>query len=80
MQHDSDEQKPRCNMLEQLKNVQEPDGSITLQDARTKEQVNYVLLPEEAQPCIIGHPWAYAAVLKKQTPFQSISGTKPPFT
>eukprot|EP00971_Amphidinium_carterae_P132131 2617172-Amphidinium_carterae.1 len=60
--------------LEQLKSTQEPDGSITLEDASTKEKINYVLLPEEAKPCVIAHPWAYAAGLKQQTPFQRISG------
>eukprot|EP00971_Amphidinium_carterae_P201401 3996571-Amphidinium_carterae.3 len=32
--------------LEQLKHAREPDGSVTLQDPLTKENVNYVLFPE----------------------------------
>eukprot|EP00971_Amphidinium_carterae_P032598 642136-Amphidinium_carterae.2 len=61
--------------LEQLRELQEDDGSITVTDPTTQAQINYVLLPEESEVCVIAHPWAYAAALKQQTTFKPISGS-----
>eukprot|EP00971_Amphidinium_carterae_P157275 3117941-Amphidinium_carterae.1 len=61
--------------LDQLRELQEDDGSITVTDPTTQAQINYVLLPEESEVCVIAHPWAYAAALKQQTNFKPISGS-----
>eukprot|EP00971_Amphidinium_carterae_P167912 3326778-Amphidinium_carterae.1 len=60
--------------LDQLRELQEDDGSITVTDPTTQARINYVLLPEESEVCVIAHPWAYADALKQQTNFKSISG------
>eukprot|EP00971_Amphidinium_carterae_P255106 5064381-Amphidinium_carterae.1 len=65
---------PQQPTLEQLRSLQEEDGSVTVEDPQTKESINYVLLPEESETCVIAHPWAYAASLKQQTNFKPISG------
>eukprot|EP00971_Amphidinium_carterae_P120619 2390119-Amphidinium_carterae.2 len=39
--------------LDQLRELQEDDGSITVTDPTTQEQINYVLLPEESEVCVI---------------------------
>eukprot|EP00971_Amphidinium_carterae_P001221 24165-Amphidinium_carterae.1 len=64
---------PTRHTLDQLRELQEDDGSVTVTDPTTQAKVNYVLLPEESETCVIAHPWAYAASLISSKPLSSPS-------